>query len=442
VIGLKDVRNLLQRGQWSRRDGEIRWRSRPIDEWARRRVAEARRLTALLVALEARYLPTLEEQWIHLTNASVEEWEAFITHYDSQSLLGRLGWSPDELLRAAEGLLFSARRLDPLGRGWSELVRRAPRRAWDDLSGDALAAVDHRVAAEVLVRCYEDLAGGGVVPPLAERVDLFHSEGERISHRSQPLDANLSTLGISPHPGVVLVVEGETEELLVPRVRDHMRIPHRTEVVQSIVLRGVTRDLTKLAAYATAPLIERKEGQDWLIVKPPTRLMVVVDPDPPFDTPENVENERTKIVDEIIAVLRAQGVDPVRDDLDSLVEVATWTESCFEFAHFEDSELATALASIHPNCGGLSLEQLVAALGVHRAKRQDIKRVWNSWRPQPSKRDLAEALWPKLKLRLEAAEEGSLAIPPPVAHRLIHAFQAAIHRPPGRFVIRGTEIQR
>ena len=263
-----------------------------------------------------------------------------------------------------------------------------------------------------------------------------------MSHRSKPLDANLSSLGVSPHPGVVLVVEGETEEILVPRVRDHIRIPNRAEVVQSVVLRGTTRYLTKLAAFATAPMIERKQGDDWLLVKPPTRLMVVVDPDPPFDNPANVERERRKIVDEIIAVVRAQGVDPVREDIDSLVEIATWTESCFEFAHFDDSDLARALVALHPNCGGMGVDELTTALGAHRRTRQDIKTVWKNWRPHPSKRDLADELWPTLKLKLEAAEVDTSVVVPPIAERLIFAFQSAIQRREGRHVLRGNEMER
>jgi hypothetical protein len=140
LIALHDVRSLLHQGKWSRRDGQIRWRSPPLAEWAPRRVQDFRRLAAVLVALEARYLPTLEEQRIHLTNASVEEWEAFIKHFDALDLLGRLGWNPDDLLRAADKLLIGIARVDPFAGDWSELVRRAPRRTWDKLSGDALAA--------------------------------------------------------------------------------------------------------------------------------------------------------------------------------------------------------------------------------------------------------------------------------------------------------------
>jgi hypothetical protein len=450
LLGLYDLRDLLPQGKWKRMPNESlgTWRLRTLTVWETQIAERSRQLAALLVALEARYLPVLERGWLHLRNAATEQWETFAQHFDPAAVLVRLNRDPADLLRSADDLLFGARRIDPLGHHWSELLRRAPQRTWDDLSGDALVALDHRIAAEILLLCYEDLAERGTVAALTERNDLFHTERERISYRPRQLDTNLSSLGLSPHPGVILVVEGETEEVLVPLVRDHIRIPGQAEVIQSVVLRGVSRDLTKLAAFASAPLLGEKmpshsQGDVWVTVKPPTRLVVVVDPDPPYDSPENVEEQRRLIVEEIIAVVRAQGVEPNRDDVDSLVSVKTWSESCFEFAHFTDGELAEALLKVHPHCGSLDQARLVAALRAQRDHRCDIKNAWKNWRPPvPSKKALARELWPVLRRKLDAAASGPTADLPPIAEVLINAFQEAVRRPHGIFVLRGTEIVR
>jgi hypothetical protein len=105
----------------------------------------------------------------------------------------------------------------------------------------------------------------GLPPPLVERRDKFHCQHET-KRPAGVAHGRLSGLGLSPHPGVVLVIEGETEEVLFPLVRDHLQMPRQFEVVQSLVLRGVGKDLTKLAAFASAPLIERKERDGWLLV--------------------------------------------------------------------------------------------------------------------------------------------------------------------------------
>jgi len=450
LLGLSDLRYLLSEGQWKRVPNEIlgTWRSRTLTVWESQIVEQSRQLAALLVALEGRYLPVLEREWLHLTNATHEQWVTFVQQFDPMAVLARLNRDPADLLRSADELLFRARRIDPLGHHWSELVRRAPQRTWDDMSGDVLVALDHRIAAEILLLCYEDLAARGTAAPLTERKDLFHAERERISDRPQPLDTNLSSLGLSPHPGVILVVEGETEEVLVPLVRDHIRIPNQAEVIQSVVLRGIRGGLTKLAAFASAPLLGEKmpphhQGDAWATVKPPTRLMVVIDPDPPYDSPEHIEGQRRLIVEEIIAVVRAQGVEPNRGDVDSLVSVKTWSASCFEFAHFTDDELAEALLKMHRQCGGLDKAGLAAALREQRDHRRDIAHVWKNWRPmQPSKTALARELWPVLQSKLDAADGDPTADVPPIAEALIDAFREAVRRPHGLFVLRGTEIVR
>ncbi len=450
LLGLYDLWSLLSQGKWKRMPNESlgTWRLRTLTLWETQIAERSRQLAALLVALEARYLPVLERGWLHIRNAADEQWETFVQHFNPAAVLARLNRDPTDLLRSADDLLLGARRSDPLGHNWSELLRRAPQRTWDDLSGDALVALDDRIAAEILLLCYEYLAARGTVAPLTERNDLFHTERERISYRLRPLDTNLSSLGLSPHPGVILVVEGETEEVFVPLVRDHIRIPSQAEVIQSVVLRGIKGGLTKLAAFASAPLLGEKmpphnQGDAWVTVKPPTRLMVVVDPDPPYDSPEKVEVQRRLIVEEIIAVVRAQGVEPDQDDVDSLVSVKTWSESCFEFAHFTDDELAEALLKVHRQCGGLDKARLVAALREQRNNGSDIKNVWkNWWRPEPSKTALARELWPVLRSKLDAAASDPAADLPPIAEALITAFREAVQRPHGLFVIRGTEIVR
>lgn len=440
LLWLSRLGGILRQGQW-RRDGDrLKWRCPAVSDGTRDQAAAARRLTAILTALEARYLPVVQQHWISLTNADVEEWEQFETNFDPAATLDRLQVEPDELLRSADNLLLSLHRTDPLGGIWSELVRRAPRRSWRDLSGDALVAMDHRIAAEILLRCYEDLVESGSCAPLDERRDVFNFERDRLSYRSQPLDANLSTLGISPHPGVVLVVEGETEEMLVPLVRDHIRIPARPELIQSVVMRGTRKDLTKLAAFASAPLVDRHQAGAWLVAKPPTRLVVVVDPDPPFHSAKSVEAERQKILSEIVAVVRAQGVDPNREDIDDLVTVKTWSEPCFEFEHFTDEELAAVLLDLHPHCGGLDQARLRSALAAHRRGRQDIKEAWKNWRPRVQKPDLARRLWPILENKLDQAMADAARPLPAVAAALVEAYHEAARRPAGHFVLRGASL--
>jgi hypothetical protein len=394
-----------------------------LSAWQHEEALSLRRLSCLLVALEARYLPEIKPPSIHLTNASYEEWDEYRRNFTPLDVVTRLGWTPEEVAKVAERLLIGLSRREPCQGHWSQLIRRAAYRAWDDFAGEALTVLDCRMAAEILLLCFDDMASGGDILPLADHTDWFSLDKERLSYAPESLDGNLSALGLSPHPGVVLVVEGETEELLIPRVRDRLQLTDDTGIVRSVVMRGTKASLSKLVAFAAGPLIERTVGDNWLLAKPPTRVFVAVDPDKPFDTPENAEAERLRMVDEIVAVVRAQGVNPEREDLDSLVHVETWTESCFEFAHFSDDELAQAIASIHPNRGGLSNPELAKALGIHRQHRQDVKHVWKRWSPRVSKRVLANALWPMLEGKIAAAQVDPDAPIPEVVLRLTDAHK-------------------
>lgn len=438
LLALDRFRGVLPPGRAvQRRDRTPRLRQ--LSDWEIRDASRMRRLAQLLVALEARYLPEIKRPWVHLTNATFEEWDDYRRAFAPGNVLERLAWAPEELLHAADGLLSCLDRRD-IGRGaWTALVRRAGYREWEKLQGEPLAVIDARLAAEILVMCYEDLAARKEVPELTDPSDLFHGHHERLNYSEDSLDGTLASLGLSPHPGVVLVIEGETEEMLVPRVRDRLRATGDRGTVRSVVMRGTKTGLTKLVSFAAGPLIERSEGDHWLLAKPPTRVVVAVDPDSPFQDSVGIERERQKMLDEIVAVTRAQGVQPDPSDVDDLVRIHTWSQSCFEFAHFSDDELSDALHKVHPNCGGLSQGELAIALQHHRQNRNDIKQVWKRWRPQPSKTSLAAELWPVLERHIYAAEHDPSEPVPEVVQRVLEAYHQA-QRLPGRWAVRGRSL--
>src|SRR5258708_23194249 len=107
-------------------------------------------------------------------------------------------------------------------------------------------AMDHSISGEMLVRCYEDLTPRGaaerlpVIPPNAP-----HPLHERLSYRRQTLDQDLVGLGVSPHPRVVLVVEGETEEYTAPRVWRALQPPHAPQLMRIITFRGGTERIVQ-----------------------------------------------------------------------------------------------------------------------------------------------------------------------------------------------------
>lgn len=247
-----------------------------------------------------------------------------------------------------------------------------------------------------------------------------------MSYRQHTLDQDLTELGVSPHPRVVLAVEGETEQIHVPLVWNELGFPDAPELIRVLMLGGVDRDLEKVAALAAAPLVGEKlpgENDKWWLIKPPSRIMIAMDPEGKYFAPTKVDGTRRALLKEIKAVLRAQGVtNPNPAELDELVEIRTWTERCYEYSHFTDVELAEAIAGIHSTLNGWTMDQLVRAIATERARKKDIKEVWSQWEYKPSKPELARALWPTLKAKIDLRRSDSDAPIPEIAEVVNDAY--------------------
>jgi hypothetical protein len=407
------------------------------------RVEKVHRMAVVLTALEARYFPKLDPEWLHLNNAEVDQWQRYREGFDPVAISAQLGYSAADARRDAEWLLMRAEDLDPVGDSWSQLMRRAPSKAWKELKDAALSALDYRIAAEILLLFYEDLADRGQAEPLPVPQGMYrHWLYERLSYRKQTLDEDLMNLGISPHPRVVLAVEGETEQDHVPRIWKELDYPDAPELMRLLMLGGVDRDLEKVAALAAVPLVSGKAPSQqpaWLLIKPPTRLFIAVDPEGKYFAPQNIDKTRTAILNEIRSVLKAQGVEsPNPAELAELVEIRTWSESCYEFSHFTDDELADGVMAVHDDINGWTRDQLVEALAYWRDKKKDIKRVWESgrwdkqrqtvtgkWTYEVSKTKLAEALWPTLKAKIDRCRIDAKAPVPEIVEVVQDAYHLA-----------------
>lgn len=133
------------------------------------------------------------------------------------------------------------------------------------------------------------------MPQLSRR--SWHPLHERLSVRERTLDEDLSRLGVSPHPRVVLAIEGDSEAVHVPKVWSVLGFRDAPELMRVLVLGSVDRDLEKVAALAAAPLINRRQHTDttFELLRPPTKLMVAVDPEGKYFAPGKVDRTRDQI---------------------------------------------------------------------------------------------------------------------------------------------------
>ena len=433
--------NYLSKCRYSYRDQRLYPRLPEPDPFLRHWATWYHRIALMATALEARYLPVLDPDYIYLVNAEPSEYQAYREGFDPLTMSETLRYPPEQVRKDAEELLLFAHSIDPLGGPWDQLLRRAPRDMWRHLKGDALSAMSLRETAEILLRFYEDLASHDAAEPLpAPPTMAWHPLAERMSLRRQTLDQDLMDAGLSPHYGVVLALEGDTEEAHAPGVLELLGPANATELVRIMALGGVDKDPVPVGALAATPVVTRQSDDKrfWWVMRPPTRFMVAADPEGQFYAPDKIGGTRTKILDKIRANLKAKGVVAANKELEELVDLRTWDESCYEFAHFTDDELADAIEKVHQTRNGWSRQELLGALAYWRAQKKDIKEVWkrgkwddqlrrpvDPWEYDVSKTKLAEELWPVLKAKIEAAKTDENAPVPPIAQVIWDALDIA-----------------
>lgn len=419
------------------------------------RAPQYRRIALMATALEARYLPVIDPDYVHLVNAEFDEYEAYTASFDPVAMSQLLRYSPERIKKDADDLLLAAGRINPVNGPLDQLMRRLPRDSWQYLKGPARQVMDLRTTAEILLRFYEDLAGHGAAQPLETTPPgSSYPFTERLTDRPGSLDQDLMTAGLSPHYGAVLAVEGETEAIHAPGVLAMLGPADAEALVHITVLEGVDQNPVPMGALAATPktTLKSEDGRYWWVMRPPTKFMVATDPEGKYYAPDKIAGTKTKILDMIRANLRVRGVQADDQELEALVDLRTWDESCYEFAHFTDGELADAIMTVHTTINGWTRDELVGALSYWRGQSKDIKRVWESgkwdaalgrpdgkWEYEVSKPKLAEVLWPVLEAKIERARTDQTAPVPPIAEVITQALHTAQRWRYKSFVLKAAE---
>jgi hypothetical protein len=163
------------------------------------RMERFRKIAIALTAVEARYLPNLDPEFIQLNNVhDVADWAEYRAGFNPVQAQEWLSYPTAQISQDAEFLLLMrAHRMDPVGNSWSQLMRRAPAKSRKHLKDAALIAMDDRIAAEILLRFYEELALRGHAEPLPDISGTmsWHPLHERLSDRKDTLDEALTGPG-------------------------------------------------------------------------------------------------------------------------------------------------------------------------------------------------------------------------------------------------------
>ncbi|HTR75080.1 MAG TPA: hypothetical protein VMH33_07450 [Solirubrobacterales bacterium] len=384
-------------------------------------------------ALEPIYYPRVIRR-LRYGLDELEAYEEWRRELPPRAMLDWLGTDPDWVRESARTLLYEADQLDPLGR-WLEVVREADPARWELLKGEARSVIDLRIGAEILLSYYDRLVRSGLAteiePPPPRVRDEF---GGRLRPNGG-LDSTLTDFGLSPHPRLILMVEGETELHIFPRLMEMfgMRLDRDYIAIESA--QGVNKNIAALIAYAVAPRTERAEHGRYLrLEKPLTRLLAVMDAEGKVATAQGRKRRWKAWVKRIVDTLPAEDrTAPVRQSIERLVEVETWNAAgeSFEFAHFTDEELAVAINEVDDRPNAPSLNRRIEIVAHIRRERGNL----DSTLKGRSKVALAGALWPILRAKIEVAEVDGRGLDIPIVRALEQGAKMAHEFPRRNLVI-------
>ncbi len=418
LLGLERARSIVGSLRPEHTERSRIWRLRvndlPDDE-TMHAIASWRSLAITLSAVDTRAWPYIT----HVIHHNDEAWRASNLAQDAAALLEWLGLTVDQLRQQSFNLRLAANFDDVLG-DFYDLVRRSNASAWDGLRGDARTAMDSRMAAEVLDRFADESDADQSSAEPREHLSM-----QRLSVRTRSLDAVLTHLHLSPHPPLVVALEGATEMLLVPRVMELLGMRRDADWIRFVDFGGTTKSLALLARYAAEPVVGDDHGDFVVLDRPVTRFLVLTDAENLYRTAADRRHQRRLLLDSIAATLPKD----LRPDLYTrgarIVEIMTWGKYPFEFAHFADGRLADALLARSANNHPGGRPGLVRSIHLQRTvdPTPDIQDAWKG--SGVSKPDLADELWPLLEARIQRAiQRGTQG--PPIMKGLVRAYELAM----------------
>ena len=406
-------------------------------------VARRRTIVILLCALAARHLPAIRGQASLVTADGYESLKALPRTVTASQVLSALGVPTAVLRDEGEHLIHRADWRDPL-RDWLPLIRRMTSASWDKLTGAPAYALQLRIGAEILLRTHEELAEAGEVEPLPD------FGGQRVSHplcrrltdnsaQPDPLDSVLADFGLVAYPRLVVLAEGETEMIHLPRLVSEFA-SRQPEFIRVQRLGGDSVNPQLLARYVVTPRLGAQLGDGWLLDAPLTALMIAIDEEGNWATPDQRNRRERSIRDSIRHEVQLQGGDIDDETLSLLIHVRTWGPAgCYELANFTDEELLDALDAsdpANPLATKPTRQEIAEMIGGVRDGVIPLDRLVG--RCRTSKPKLAEMLWPTLLDKAKAEIETG-PITTPVVQVLSDAVEVALRVHPMVRAIRAPQ---
>jgi hypothetical protein len=393
--------------------------------------------TAMLVALSALepvYYPAIVAR-LHHSGGSARPGDWFDRYVKwmgdrkPEQLVHWLQLSAEDIESLGDTLIIRAHFFDPINK-WVELVRLMAPEKWEDATGDVSLALDHRIASELLFRLRDELALAGAAPPLpAPPPFAWTPQHDRFNNPAERLDQVLTDFGISPHPSLVVALEGHVEMLMLNNTMEHLHVSRRRNYIELFDVGGVDKNYGLLGGYVSAPELGKVLPPDMVLLnRPVTRFMVVTDPESKLRTQAGRDEKKRQIVDSIMARISPTYRTPqIRAQLEPLVVIETWDGTAsFEFAHFTDQEIVDGIKAAYGLASRPEPVVFRADVAALRKSQGNLKVILKRLPPPAIGKDkLAEAMWPVLRSKLDRHLQSGTLEEVPIARIIEQAIDLA-----------------
>ena len=298
-----------------------------------------------MAALSSKYLPWILGRWKLTDESEDTNFLEFTRETNAEELLKIAAFNPQNLLPRAEALLAMAHMKDPMINWWP-LIRHSNISGWEKLKGPALNSVWCRIASEIFLRAHEEMSKQGKLDPLPnlEGVPYWSALHDRIFphwKNERPLEIELASYGLSPHPRVLILAEGETEEIHFGALLEELGL-NRPDRVRIQIAKSSRVDPKLLAKFAIAPKAAHTLGQ-FKFMLPPTMLVVAMDPENKTKSPADESKFLSSIRNAVREEVGRQGRYLSDSALSQFVNLFVWPDGTYEFSNFSDDELFDGL---------------------------------------------------------------------------------------------------
>lgn len=306
----------------------------------------------LLLFIQNKYLPLVKQPGHIIVTG--ERWYDLQKKVIPKEIVSALSLEAEEIDEYRGSIGRDGLYIDPL-RAWYDLIKYIKYDKRQKLRGKALLAQDFYLISDMLALLLEDLTGKkqletGSLDDTMKGCGAIRVYGKELNYVDRDvLMRFLREYGINPRPRLVLIVEGDTEEVAFPIIANAMDIPLESCGIQIINIHGVDKHPRALIVDYSTPDIYQVD-KEYYIHPERTKVFII------FDREGNErwikrfikdpDDEIEKMMKDVLSIIKQKKKNTSAKTNDIFhkhtVKYHIWNKS-FEYDNFSDKELSHEL---------------------------------------------------------------------------------------------------